>query len=190
MDFFFDNIAAIAAVLYLVVMFAWKFMSRQDDSDEDGESAGRPQKKFKRFYAPKKPEIDEQETAHSKDYDFEAEEADESNADAPEPREAEPDYDGARKLVEEMNRNATMFYGGASYVPDVSLDEVLKEKKADEPKAEPAKPQSSLKATYANREPAHSRAKKILADKEDLRRAIIASEILDKPKSLRDEHRP
>lgn len=99
-----------------------------------------------------------------------------------------PDFDAARRLVEQMTADSHGFHGGNSYInADLFELENFAEEDA-ESASEPVQPAEPSQSQAASAEQSLSAAEKYGLDSAGaLRRAFVAAEILGKPKSLKSD---
>lgn len=102
-----------------------------------------------------------------------------------------PDFDAARRLVEQMTADSHGFHGGNSYTNfDLFESENFSEEAAETSPEEHAEisPEPEAPQAAASAEQSLSAAEKYGLDSAGaLRRAFVASEILGKPKSLKSD---
>lgn len=167
MDFFFDNIAVFALLAYGLVMFAFKKLQASGEAEEDAEenaprrSAMRRTQAEPRNYAEKK--YIPQMTTFAEEYsDFAKEEN---------PHSADGEIPHGRKIH------------SAETQPAAETESETAERVAYETHTTT----KSFDEAFGNDNRAQKKILEMLADKNNLKRAVIASEILGKPVALRDQ---
>lgn len=101
-----------------------------------------------------------------------------------------PDFDAARRLVEQMTADSHGFHGGNSYInADLfELENFAEEDAESASESEPVQPAEPSQSQAASAEQSLSAAEKYGLDSAGaLRRAFVAAEILGKPKSLKSD---
>jgi hypothetical protein len=166
-EFIFDNIAIVGFILYALIIFVSKIFSAGDADEKSQRRAVATPSRNKPIAHPQKYDLPKPQP-----YDFPKAEDTFFGSKKIEPIEDfeddlfvdEPDIHSQHKLVEKMTADAHFLYGGNSHVPDESI---LQEEQDETSEQE-------LENEFDD----------ILKDKNALRKAFVASEILGKPKSM------